>query len=150
MRTPWGARIELLLDGRSQSWLATASGVGPSTLASIISTVEPKGENLVRIAAALGTSAEYLMTGEHLRGASTGRVAEPPAGWQPSQSRVRAIGDRVRQAELALEAASQETAIIPDEGLRQALLALQVRYGVELEDLALLLGAAHRAQTRRT
>lgn len=137
------------LDGRSFTWLSNSSGVADTTIGSMVYGAVPRADNALKIAQSLGITVEFLMTGEQPRGAPVGKVAEPPAGWQPSQARVRSVGERMREAELAVEEASQETAIIPDEGLRQALMALQVRYGIEAEDLALLLGATHRAQVRR-
>ena len=145
-RSPWGVRIEELLDGRSQAWLAQSANVSPSTLASIIASVEPKADNMVRIARALGTTAEYLMTGEKPPGVSGGKVSEPPTNWEPSDARVHEVGNRVAEARGIVEEATQIAGVIPTEALRQAMLTLQFRYGVESDDLALLLVAASRPQ----
>jgi hypothetical protein len=152
--TAWGARIVELLDNRPQSWLAKTAKMSPSTLHDIITKNMPSAENAIRIAQTLGTTVEYIISGTEPAGLLVSKAAEPPADWLPSDARVgavaKSVGERVRNAELAIEEASQETAIIPDEGLRQVMISLHVRYGVDAEDLAMLLHAAQRGQLRRS
>lgn len=62
--TPWGARIIALLDNRPRSWLTKVTGISASTLSDIISKNVPGADKALAIAQALGTTVEYLMTGQ--------------------------------------------------------------------------------------
>lgn len=66
MRSPWGQRILDGLAGRTVTWLSEETGIGDTTLGSIISSAMPKADNALKIAQALGVTVEYLMTGEGL------------------------------------------------------------------------------------
>lgn len=55
------------LDGKPQSWLAREAGLDTSTLSDILSKAMPKADSAMRIAAALGTTVEWLLTGETAR-----------------------------------------------------------------------------------
>lgn len=60
-------RIEYLLrlQRRSRRWLALAIGRPPSTVHSWFARdTQPRGEDLARVAAALHTTSDYLVTGE--------------------------------------------------------------------------------------
>ncbi|MFN3371029.1 MAG: helix-turn-helix transcriptional regulator [Sphingomonadaceae bacterium] len=72
--TPWGARILELLDGRPISWLAREADVKRSTLNAAISGTLPSVDKALRIARALGTTVEWLMTGEEAAADCTPRL----------------------------------------------------------------------------
>lgn len=166
VRTPWGERIEAALAGRSQAWLGQASGVGATTIASIISTVEPKAENAVRIAKALGTTVEYIMTGEGpgpalLPGSSVAegmrkemqRAAENLGADFDARSVAQIVQYELAKqtapiaqpsydrAAMALDKAVKLSGHEPNEQVHIALMHILLRHPVDPESIALLLDA---------
>jgi transcriptional regulator with XRE-family HTH domain len=80
VRSPWGKRIEALLDGRSQTWLAEQCGVSNTNLSDIIRGTMPLTVTGVKIAQALDVTAEFLFTGENSSGANP-LMAADQADW---------------------------------------------------------------------
>ncbi|MFN7400322.1 MAG: XRE family transcriptional regulator [Sandaracinobacter sp.] len=80
MKTALSARVRDMCGflGLDQAALAKATGIGTSQIGKIWhGKSEPGGDHLVRLAKALGTSAEFLLTGEHPAVAAPGlRVME--------------------------------------------------------------------------
>lgn len=139
--TPWGDRILKLLDGRPQANLAKEAGLDPRTLGDIIRRTTPSADKALRIARALGTTVEWLMEGDP-------PPAEEPELREPSAAAYQALGDRLREAHLLLEEATQAVGVIPDEALRQVLLTLIFRHRVPVEEVALILAAKARPTGR--
>ncbi len=150
-----GERIRHLLANRPISWLAREADVSRSTLNAAIGGTLPSVDKAFRIARALGTTVEYLVTGEGApspggRASGPQIMAEPGRQFQvqlQDRGDYQALGERLREAHLQLEEATQAVGVIPDEGLRQVLLTLIFRYRVPVEEVALLLTAkARRAE----
>lgn len=113
-----------------------------STLADIITKNTPGADRAVKIAQALGTTVEYLMTGEGAQPTPLPGVAEPVSEFrQPSDAAIRSVSDRYRQALVAFEEATQAAAVLPDEALKQVLISLLFRHRVPVEDIVLILAA---------
>lgn len=64
-RTPWGQRIDAVLDGRPYTWICERTGINKRTISDIVHRSCPGADKAVEIAQALGVSVEWLMTGEH-------------------------------------------------------------------------------------
>jgi transcriptional regulator with XRE-family HTH domain len=71
----FAGRLHLALDGRSQIWLAEATGLSRSTINDYVKGAIPSADRAFMIADALGVSAEWLVTGRDasLRRLETGQ-----------------------------------------------------------------------------
>lgn len=146
--TPWGERIMAWLDGRSRTGLAKEADLSERTLGDIIHKTTPAADKAVKIAQAMGTTVEYLMTGQGKTPSTVPSVAEPTTEFgQPSDAAIRSISDRYRQALLAYEEATQAAAVIPDEALKEVLISLLFRHNIPIEDIVLILAAKARKAT---
>ena len=116
-----------------------------STLADIITKNTPGADRAVKIAQALGTTVEYLMTGEGAPPTPLPGVAEPVTEFrQPSDAAIRSFADKHKRAAQLFEEATQAVRVIPDEVLRMTLVRIIARYGVEIEDIADILTSKAR------
>lgn len=133
-------RIEQLLDGREKIWLSKRAGLSGSTLHDLMVRTSPGADKVLKVAQALGTTVEYLMTGEGAPPASLPGVAEPVTEFrQPSDAAIRSVSDRYKEALVELEAATQAAGVLPDDGLKQVLISLLFRYQVPFEDVVTIL-----------
>lgn len=80
LRSPWGIRIEALLDGRSQAWLAREAGISTTGLGSIMRETMPAADTAIRLAQALDVTAEFLFSGANGSGANP-LMAADQADW---------------------------------------------------------------------
>lgn len=141
-----GERIKALMDDRDQTKVAKRAQLSASTFHDAMTRKSPGADKILKIAQALGTTVEYLMTGHHpppafgsvVAGAQRElmRLSEPsPAA--PSESPYEI-------ARRHLENAMQQAGLIPSESVRQALIALLARCDVPPEYIADLLIALKR------
>jgi transcriptional regulator with XRE-family HTH domain len=151
----WGDRIVQLLADRPQSWLVRETGISSSALSDILSRNMPNAENAVKIAKALGTSAEYLITGDGpgpgprlVAGSAVEGAAGVLGGLRSggATESAAAVGRRYRQAIADLETAIEAVGIVPDEALRQVLVGLLFKQAIPVEDIAILLAAKARQE----
>lgn len=146
--SPLGMRIEQLLDGREKIWLSKRAGLSGSTLHDLMVRTSPGADKVLKVAQALGTTVEYLMTGEGAPPAPLPGVAEPVTEFrQPSDAAIRSFTGRHEAANRQLEEATQAVRVIPDEVLRMTLVRIIARYGVEIEDIADILTSKARKAT---
>ena len=144
----FGARIRDALAERPVTWLAKQSGVSRSTINAAIGGTFLSIDKAYRIAQALGTTVEYLMTGEGAPPAPLPGVAEPVMEFrQPSDAAIRSFAEKHKRAAQLFEEATQAVRVIPDEVLRMTLVRIIARYGVEIEDIADILTSKARKDT---
>ncbi len=79
--SPVGLRIVEALDGRSQQWLSEKSGISTSTISDYVAHGIAKSEAAVAIAAALGTSVDWLLTGNSARSSALAAIGADDADW---------------------------------------------------------------------
>lgn len=141
-------RIEELLDGREKIWLSKRAGLSGSTLHDLMVRTSPGADKVLKVAQALGTTVEYLMTGKGEPPKALPGVAEPTTEFrQPADAAIRSVSDRYREALLAYEEATQAAAVVPDEALKEVLISLLFRHQIPLEDIVLILAAKARKAT---
>lgn len=79
-RSPLGLRIEELLHGRSQAWLAREAEISTGTLSEIMKGQMPGADKAIKLAQALEVTVEFLFSGENSSGANP-LMAADQADW---------------------------------------------------------------------
>ena len=79
-RSALGLRIEALLGGQSQAWLARQAGISTGTLSEIMKGQMPGADKAIKLAQALDVTVEYLFSGENGSGANP-LMAADQADW---------------------------------------------------------------------
>jgi transcriptional regulator with XRE-family HTH domain len=79
-RSPLGLRIDALLHGRSQAWLAREADISTGTLSEIMKGQMPGADKAIKLAQALDVTVEYLFSGENGSGANP-LMAADQADW---------------------------------------------------------------------
>ena len=69
-RSALGKRIEALLGGRSQAWLAREAGISTGNMSEIMAGQMPGADKAIKLAQALEVTVEFLFSGENNSGAN--------------------------------------------------------------------------------
>lgn len=79
-RSALGLRVEALLGGRSQAWLAREAGISTGTLSEIMNGQMPGADKAIKLAQALEVTVEFLFSGENNSGVNP-LMAADQADW---------------------------------------------------------------------